>query len=115
MSSTSTQTLPPIMQSRLTATIVALVAVACLLAAVFIYLQTGQKVQPINNVLSADAKAQYIKEMQAVVESQPSISPDQKAAIVSQMQAAVKAEPPLSDDQKSAAIEAMQSQLQANH
>jgi len=36
----------PMNHSRLTATIIALIAVACVLAAVFIYLQSGQKMQP---------------------------------------------------------------------
>ncbi|MDR3558428.1 MAG: hypothetical protein P4L61_02755 [Candidatus Pacebacteria bacterium] len=113
-STSSAQNLPPVLQSRLTATIIALIAVACLLAAVFIYLQTGQKIQPINNVLSAEAKAQYIKEMQAIIESQPAISSTQKASIVSQMQTVIKNQAPLSQEQKSAAIAAMQSQLQIN-
>jgi hypothetical protein len=82
------QTMPPaehLNQSRLTTTIIALIAVACILAAVFIYLQTGQRIQPISNVLSAEAKAQYINEMQSIVESQPAIPPDQKAALIQAM------------------------------
>jgi uncharacterized membrane protein YvbJ len=49
MPSTFAQTMPPaehFNQSRLTITIIALVALACVLAAVFIYLQSGQNVQP---------------------------------------------------------------------
>jgi len=48
MPSAFAQTMPPaehFNQSRLTVTIVALIAVACVLAAVFIYLQSGQNVQ----------------------------------------------------------------------
>ena len=92
MPSAFAQTMPPtehFNQSRLTVTIIALIAVACVLVAVFIYIQSGQKIQqPIptnNNVLSAEAKAQYINEMQAVVESQPALAPDQKAALIQAM------------------------------
>jgi hypothetical protein len=49
MSSAFAQTMPPtehFSQSRLTATIIALIALAFVLAAVFIYLQSGQRVQP---------------------------------------------------------------------
>jgi hypothetical protein len=77
--------------SRLTATIIALIAVACVLAAVFIYLQTGQRVEPLNNVLTAEAKAQYVSEMQAVVQSQPAIPADQKAALIQAMAAKLQA------------------------
>jgi cation transport regulator ChaC len=42
----------------LTATIVALIALACILAAVFIYLQSGQRVQPP----VADQRVQAINE-----------------------------------------------------
>ena len=92
MPSVFAQTMPPaehFNQSRLTVTIIALIAVACVLAAVFIYLQSGQKIQqPIptnNNVLSAEAKAQYINDMQAVVQSQPAIPANQKAALIQAM------------------------------
>jgi len=88
MPSAFTQTMPPaehFNQSRLTATIIALIAAACVLAAVFIYLQGGQKIQPLSNVLSAEAKAQYINEMQAAVQSQTAISADQKAALIQAM------------------------------
>ena len=88
MPSAFAQTMPPtehFNQSRLTVTIIALIAVACVLAVVFIYIQSGQKIQPISNVLSAEAKAQYINEMQAVVESQPAIPPDQKSALIQAM------------------------------
>ena len=92
MPSVFAQTMPPaehFNQSRLTVTIIALIAVACVLAAVFIYIQGGQKTQqPIsskNNVLSTEAKDQYINDMQAVVESQPAIAPDQKAALIQAM------------------------------
>jgi cytochrome c-type biogenesis protein CcmH/NrfG len=93
MPSAFAQTMPPtehFSQSRLTATIVALVAVAFVLAAVFIYLQNGQKVQPFGNVLTAEAKAQYINEMQAVVQSQPAIPADQKAALIAAMSEKLK-------------------------
>ena len=103
----STQTIPPIMRSRHTAPIVALIAVVCILSAVFIYLRTGEhlktgekKILPINNALSAEAKAQYAQETQVIVASQPAVSPSQKAAIVSQMQAVEKNQVPLSQDQK---------------
>jgi flagellar basal body-associated protein FliL len=93
MPSAFAQTMPPtehFSQSRLTATIIALIAVAFVLAAVFIYLQNGQKVQPFGNVLTAEAKAQYINEMQAVVQSQPAIPADQKAALIQAMSEKLK-------------------------
>ena len=49
MPSAFAQTMPPtehFSQSRLTATIIALIALAFVLAAVFIYLQSGQSVRP---------------------------------------------------------------------
>jgi hypothetical protein len=94
MPPTLAQTMPPtehFSQSRLTATIVALIAVAFVLAAVFIYLQSGQRIQPFENVLTAQAKAQYINEMQAVVQSQPAIPADQKAALIQAMSEKLKA------------------------
>jgi hypothetical protein len=93
MPSAISQTMPPAQhfsQSRLTMTIIALIAVAFVLAAVFIYLQTGQKIQPLNNVLTAQAKAEYINEMQAVVQSQPAIPADQKTALIQAMSAKLK-------------------------
>ena len=93
MPSAFAQTMPPtehFSQSRLTATIIALIALAFVLAAVFIYLQSGQKVQPFGNVLTAQAKAQYINEMQAVVQSQPAIPADQKAALIQAMSEKLK-------------------------
>ena len=69
-------------RSRLLAVIVGLTALCFILAAVFVYIQREQKVQLPSNVLSAEAKAQYINEMQAVVESQPVIPPDQKVALI---------------------------------
>jgi hypothetical protein len=94
MPSAFAQTMPPaehFSQSRLTATIVALIATACVLAAVFVYLQSGQRIQPLENVLTAQAKAQYINEMQAVVQSQPAIPADQKAALIAAMSEKLKA------------------------
>ena len=64
MPSAFAQTMPPtehFSQSRLTATIVALVAVAFVLAAVFIYLQNGQRTQPP----VADQRVQAINQMLA--------------------------------------------------
>ena len=49
-----------------------------------------QAIPTNNNVLSADVKAQYINQMQAVVESQPAIPPDQKAALIQAMSAKLK-------------------------
>jgi uncharacterized membrane protein YvbJ len=49
MPSAFAQTMPPTEhsgQSRLLITIIALIAIACILAVVFIYLQNGQKTQP---------------------------------------------------------------------
>ena len=65
-------------QSRLVVTIISLVIIAAILAIIFIYLQPGKKIgiiQPINNVLTAQAKAQDINEMQSVVQSKPAIGP----------------------------------------
>ena len=87
------QTMPPVhhfSQSRLTTTIIALVALAFVLAAVFIYLESGQRIQPPENVLTAQAKAQYIQEMQAVVASQPALAPQEKASLIQAMSAKLK-------------------------
>ena len=64
MPSAFAQTMPPtehFSQSRLTATIVALIALAFVLAAVFIYLQSGQRTQPP----VADQRVQAINQMLA--------------------------------------------------
>jgi len=103
-------------QNRLTATIIALLAAACVLAAVFVYLQTGEKVQPVQvaamkNILTEQQKAQYVSEMEAMVNSQPVMSVARKSTLVKSMQVAVKKEPPLSEEQKAAAISAMEAQL----
>ena len=97
MNSEVSQTMSPVNhlgRSRLLTTIVGLVALVFVLAAVFIYLQSRQKIQqPIptnNNVLSAEVKAQYMNHMQAVVESQPALAPAQKAALMSAMSSKLK-------------------------
>jgi len=90
----STQTMPPsehLGQSRLVVIIISLVIIAAILAIIFIiYLQPGKKIgiiQPINNVLTAQAKAQDINEMQSVVQSKPAIGPTEKAALIRAMSA----------------------------
>ena len=103
-------------QNRLTITIIALLAVACVLAAVFVYLQSGEKVQPIRissmkNILTEEQKAQYVSEMEATVNSQPAMSAARKSTLVKSMQVAVKKEAPLSEEQKAVAISAMEAQL----
>ena len=119
MSSLNYQAMPTLKQldkNRLTLTIIALLAVACVLAAVFVYLQSGEKVQPIRissmkNILTEEQKAQYVSEMEATVNSQPAMSAARKSTLVKSMQVAVKKEAPLSEEQKAVAISAMEAQL----
>ena len=82
MPSAFAQTMPPaehFNQSRLTVTIIALIAVACVLAAVFIYLQSGQNVQQPKIV---DQRVQAINESLAkLVGIKPASQGDIKASL----------------------------------
>ena len=100
-------------QNRLIATIIALVAVACVLAGVFIYLQTGEKVEPISTILTAEQRAQYVKDMQAIAESQPVLTPAQKTQYVKDMQTVAESQPALTPEQRAMYVADMNAQLQA--
>jgi len=78
-------------KSRLIATIVFLVILALILAAVFVWLESGQKVEVPSTVLTAQAKAQYVREMEQVVQNQPALPADQKAALIEAMSAKLQA------------------------
>ena len=88
MPSAFAQTMPPtehFSQSRLTATIVALVAVAFVLAAVFIYLQSGQKIQPTVPSPYVTLSSEQVAQKQAAVDramnaGTVTLSPTQLAA-----------------------------------
>jgi flagellar basal body-associated protein FliL len=98
-------------KSRLLAVIIGLIALCFILAAVFIYIQRGQKVQLPSNALSAEAKAQYINEMQAAVESQPALAPANESALIKQMQAIIQSQPVPTPEEKASMIEAMSTKL----
>jgi len=103
-------------RSRFLKTIIGLVAIACVLAVVFICLQIKEtKPTSSTTTLTDQQKAQYIAEMQAIANGLPSVSTAQKATIVSQMQSVARSQPTLSPEQKAAIISAMQqAQLQNN-
>lgn len=95
MTSGAAQAVPPsepFEKSRLTMTIFALVAIAFVLAGIFVYLEKsqGQNVAPTNNVLTAQAKAQYVSEMQAAVQQRPPLTLEQKTALMQSMSAQLK-------------------------
>ncbi|MDE2188699.1 MAG: hypothetical protein KGJ35_03150 [Patescibacteria group bacterium] len=101
-------------QSRFITTIVGLIALVFVLAALFIYLQNRQNhiVIPRTGTLSAGQKAALIKEMQAVVANQPVLSAQEKIALANEMQTVVKNQPTLSADQKATLIQQMNATLQ---
>jgi len=78
-------------KSRFSITIISLVALALILAAVFVWLESGQKVEVPSTVLTAQAKAQYVREMEQVVQNQPALPADQKAALIEAMSAKLQA------------------------
>ena len=78
-------------KSRFSITFISLVALALILAAVFVWLESGQKVEVPSTVLTAQAKAQYVREMEQVVQNQPALPADQKAALIEAMSAKLQA------------------------